>query len=221
MTVTFRQLGDDWQGPITTDRRLTPFTAGWEDTVNLLHIEVAALGEERHPLIVVQVDADRLSFRQDGRGLLASATLVSPRVVVSFDTRHGPLRYQADRFNARRNGQGWRHNVRAIALTLQALRAVDRWGVGGRGEQYRGWTALGAGGPYASSGSLGDARGLLLRWWSEADGPAPAHPLDWTPGAVRAAYRRAAAGTHPDVGGNADMFRAVTAARDLLLGAAP
>lgn len=40
----------------------------------------------------------------------------------------------------------WQHNVRSIALGLEALRAVDRYGITKRGEQYAGFTgALPAG----------------------------------------------------------------------------
>ncbi len=35
----------------------------------------------------------------------------------------------------------WQHNVRSIALGLEALRAVDRYGISRRGEQYAGFRA--------------------------------------------------------------------------------
>lgn len=35
----------------------------------------------------------------------------------------------------------WQHNVRSIALGLEALRAVDRYGISRRGEQYAGYRA--------------------------------------------------------------------------------
>lgn len=37
--------------------------------------------------------------------------------------------------------EDWRHNVRSIALGLEALRAVDRFGISRRGEQYAGFRA--------------------------------------------------------------------------------
>ena len=41
----------------------------------------------------------------------------------------------------------WQHNLRSIALGLEALRAVDRYGISRRGEQYAGFrAALTAGG---------------------------------------------------------------------------
>jgi hypothetical protein len=43
--------------------------------------------------------------------------------------------------------EDWEHNVRGIALGLQALRAVDRYGITRSGEQYAGFAAITAGGP--------------------------------------------------------------------------
>jgi hypothetical protein len=39
----------------------------------------------------------------------------------------------------------WEHNVRSIALGLEALRAVDRYGITRRGEQYAGFMQLTSG----------------------------------------------------------------------------
>jgi hypothetical protein len=36
--------------------------------------------------------------------------------------------------------ESWQHNVRSIALGLEALRAVDRYGITRRGQQYAGFT---------------------------------------------------------------------------------
>jgi hypothetical protein len=41
----------------------------------------------------------------------------------------------------------WQDNLRAIALGLEALRKVERYGIANRGEQYAGWAQLTAGGP--------------------------------------------------------------------------
>ena len=59
-----------------------------------------------------------------------------PGVVVSYDLPNGslsfPLRYVLT----------FDENLRAIGLSLQALRAVDRYGVTKRGEQFTGWKRL-------------------------------------------------------------------------------
>jgi hypothetical protein len=101
---------------------------------------------------------------------------------VSFESRHGPLEYATDVFD------DWQDNVRAIALGLEALRRVDRYGIAKRGEQYRGWKQLEAGGP----------------------SPARGEDLIREHGSVRAALMA----THPDHGGDPSDFAAVQAARD-------
>lgn len=85
----------------------------------------------------------------------------------------------------------WQDNVRAIALGLEALRKVDRYGIGKRGEQYVGWRAL----PAGDAGEVDRGRDLI----EEAGG-------------VRAALKC----HHPDHGGDPADFSAVQAARELL-----
>jgi hypothetical protein len=87
----------------------------------------------------------------------------------------------------------WEHNVRAIALGLEALRAVDRHGITRRGEQYAGFKALPPGGPSVERGVQ------LIR----------------DHGSVRAALLA----THPDQGGDSAEFADVQAAREAGLAA--
>ena len=91
-------------------------------------------------------------------------------MIVNLDTRHGPMRYPSGRFYAQWSGDmpGWQANVRAVALTLESLRAVDRYGVSQHGEQYRGWQALPAGdGPTSK-----ETAALLLASYSPLIEPA-------------------------------------------------
>ncbi len=126
---------EDWSGPETAGRLAGPFSAPRKKTEALLAREAGMLGAAR---AIVQVDATPRSFTQSDR-LAYNALVTFPGVVVSLDSRHGPLRYAADTFDH------WLANLRAIALALEALRAVDRYGVSKSGEQYRGWSALPAG----------------------------------------------------------------------------
>ncbi len=66
----------------------------------------------------------------------ANAKLRGPGVVLAFESKHGSLSYPCDTYN------DWQDNVRAIAPALEALRAVDRYGVTRQAEQYRGWAKL-------------------------------------------------------------------------------
>lgn len=108
-------------------------------------------------------------------------------VAVSAVTRHGPMTRATDRYESRYHSSGpsWRANLHAIALTLESLRAVDRYGTTSTGEQYVGWRALEA---KAASNVTVDAAEALVREYS--GGPA-AQSLTWH-------VRRAQAQCHPD-----------------------
>lgn len=193
-----------WDRPTTPDdrrRAARTFKAHWDDTIDLLKREVEHLGGM---LIAVQVDVTDGDLRGDGM-LRARSRTYSPAVKISFDSRHGPLTYATDEYDH------WQANVRAVALALVALRAVDRYGITRSGEQYRGWTQISA---TAAGASL--TRAEALRVLADAAGVIPASMAG--PEGVTYAFRKAAKTAHPDAGGNPDVFRLITAARDVLLG---
>jgi hypothetical protein len=118
--------------------------------------------------------------------------------VLSFNSKFGPLSYPCDRF------QTWDDNLRAIALSLEHLRAVDRYGVTKRGEQYQGWAQLPA--PPNHKMTREQAVDTLKRI-----GGGNVTENDW-----RESWRRAVQVTHPDRGGNAEDFKRVCAAKEAL-----
>lgn len=156
-----------------------PFRAKWNDTLNLLEFELDKLGAGE---VIIELALEESDIRLDGWPR-ANAQPRHPGAIVSFDSEHGPLRYGTDAF------PDYEANVRAIALGLKALRQIDRYGIGSRGEQYQGYRALPAGGDEQRA-----QRGRLL---------IERH------GSVRAAEKA----THPDVGGEAEDFAAVQAAK--------
>jgi len=166
-------------GAMTRDRRRSPFRASWSATIELLERELSHLGA-RHVALELALREDEI--RLDGLPR-ASARPTHPGVVISFDSRHGPLRYAVDAFTT------WEDNLRAIALGLESLRRVDRYGMSSSGEQYRGWLALEAG----QGGLIERGRALIVHH-----------------GSVAAALKA----THPDTGGNPADFAAVQAARE-------
>lgn len=117
----------------------------WSGTCDLLAAELYHLGAIPGT-VLLQLDVEDRHIRKDG-WIRADASPASPGVVLSFESEvHGHLSYPADTFT------DWRANVRAIAVALENLRRVARYGVGRHGEQYRGWKALPAeisGGPHA------------------------------------------------------------------------
>ncbi len=200
MNYQIRPLGP-WIGPVTRNRQPAHrFRAAWQDTLDLIGKETAALGAR---VVVIQVDVAEGDLRRDGM-LRANAKVGFPGVRVSFDSRHGPLTYATDTYTE------WRANVRAIALSLQALRAVDRYGVSKSGEQYRGWAAIESG----SEPLMSDAAARFIAQQA-GGGFEPADVLGDLEVRARA-YRAAARRLHPDAGGDPEDFKRLGAARRLL-----
>lgn len=201
MRYEIRPLGT-WIGLRTPDyQRRSQFRAPWRRTLELLGAETDKLGVH---LVVLQVDVRAGDVRRDGM-LRADARIGYPGVRVSFDSRHGPLTYATDVYT------DWQANVRAVALALEALRAVDRYGVSKSGEQYRGWAQIEAG-PAMSAEQA--ARVLAV-----AGTGTPSEMLA-DPAARTRAWWAIARKHHPDVAGDdphaAQLFRRARAAKDLL-----
>lgn len=143
MRYVVRPISDrTWMRP-NASRQRSRFDSTWTQTLQLLGREVDLLGGHD---VVFEVDVPERGIRNDGM-LRADARAASPAVVVAFETpRHGSMLYRCDRYaDTWSDRPGWQENVRAIALTLEALRAVDRYGATETGQQYTGFKALPAG----------------------------------------------------------------------------
>jgi hypothetical protein len=91
-------------------------------------------------------------------------------------------------------------NVRAIALTIEAMRGMERWGAKHMiRAMFSGFTALNE----KTGPSCWDVLGL--------------EPHSQTEHSVNSAYRSKLREAHPDTGGNADAFRQLTEAREMAL----
>lgn len=176
---------DDWpaDSPITCDP--SPFSANYGRTLELLERELDHLAADNVRLLVALRHDD---IRLDGRPR-ARAVAEHPGVVLSFESRYGPLRYATGKYAT------WQDNLRAIALSLEALRKVDRYGVSRRGEQYRGWKQIEA--ASSDGGSLAEARRLVR---------------------MHGSVRHALGALHPDnpETGDADAFRLVNEHRSMI-----
>lgn len=167
-----------WPVEFKAERRHAPFRAPWSSTMELLHRELRMVGGQR---VVLELAITEGDIRTTDGLPRASARPAHPGIILSFESSYGPLRYMTDEFAT------WQENLRAVALSLEALRKVDRYGVSKRGEQYRGWRSLPPG---------------------EGD-PSRGRDLIREHGSVRDALKA----THPDKGGDPNDFRAVEAAR--------
>lgn len=247
MKLTYRPI-ERW--PTARGKpRAHQFRASWDDTLRLLFDELEQIGA-KDP--VLQVDAEEKDFRVTDGHLRAGARLKSDAVILTFEhPDHGPLSYPCDTYatTARwqpgreqsdgsrsgggyRDAPGWQANVRAIALTLQALRAVERYGAAQLGQQYTGWKQLGAGRPMLSESESMDENqaarfladmavvevaGQTFRPWGPG-GKGWAALFD--PDEAQQAWMVAAKRLHPDraVTGSADLFRKAQIAHQTLTG---
>jgi hypothetical protein len=198
MRYTTRPLSDrTWLRP-ASKRERSRFDAKWSSTLELLGREVDLLGGRD---VVIEIDVREQDFKLNGELRANARTPEHPAVVVAFETTaHGSMLYRCDRFYAPYYGQvDWQHNVRAIALTLQALRAVDRYGATETGQQYAGFKALPAGRAMpASHMTSADARAIITAQAIRRVGPDDARTM--TPSELVKHARRA---SHPDHNGGA------------------
>lgn len=133
MQFTFRPL-PVWPHKPTENRRSRwTFRQGWEDTIILLEYELERLNAANPIIAAGFAEGD---IRLDGLPRANAREPLHPGVELSFDTSLGRLVYTTDVC------ERWQHNVRSIALGLGALRAVDRYGITKKGEQYAGWLQL-------------------------------------------------------------------------------
>jgi hypothetical protein len=184
MRLVYRPLPAVWPSGVRTAshlRRSAPFRLGYSATIKLLDRELRMIGSKDPVVIEAGFRDDEI--RMDGLPR-ANARPVDPAIVVSFESQFGPLRYGCDAFT------WYEANLRAIALALEALRKVDRYGVTKRGEQYQGWKAL-----PESTMTAADAKAFLDTFGGET-------------AAIKA--------THPDNGGSREEFEKVQIARRAL-----
>lgn len=193
MTYTVKALGDltIFTTP-AAKRKNIPFKAKWSATLEELGRELDHLDATD---VVFEVAVSAAEVRRDGM-LRANAKVTHPGVRISFQTRdHGPMSFTCDTYEGLYYSQmpDWQANVRAIVLTLAALRAVDRYGAT-KGEQYAGFAALPPGaGATAMGGMTRDQALGVLHEHGQFGVAANVDPHD--------AWRQARFFTHPDRNG--------------------
>lgn len=201
MRYTVRPISD--RTPFTGSPIDSRFTVTWSGCLELLERELGFLDATN---LVIECDVREQDLRLDGM-IRSNARAASPAVRVAFDSNVGPLTYATDAFRRpswRRGGmqEDWQHNVYAIALSLEALRKVDRYGVTKRGEQYTGFKAIGAGRAMPTSRMTREAAAELLD--RIAIGPDQQPDDDAVPrmladqALAKSAHRSARAQAHPD-----------------------
>jgi len=189
--ITFRAL-KTWPKSPTKERKRAPFKSPYNKTIDLLEGELAHLGVRE---AIIEADCERSEIRLDGH-LRSGAKLRGPGVVLRFESKAGAMTFPCDTFSE------WPDNIRAIALALEALRKVDRYGVTSSGEQYRGWLGL----PDKSqTGAFAD-EAAALQWLEQTVGVFSSRP--WDSATIASVRKAGIMRCHPDRnGGNQGTWK--------------
>lgn len=201
LEINYRPI-DNWPGEQTKHRERSRFDTLWGVTLELLERELGYLGAKN---VVFQIALREEDFRQDGRPR-SKARASHPGVILAFDSKYGPLKYATDTFD------DFQDNVRAIALGLEALRKVDRYGITKKGEQYTGWKAI----PATSSMGIHEAATLLSKFADLGGLTLLGSSVLGDPIATSRAYRAAMRVVHPDQGGLEEEYQQVVEAKKVL-----
>lgn len=203
--------------PRTQHPRRSDFSAGWQKTLDLLDRELWHLGAKD---VVIEGGWKNGHVRLDGMLRSDAPAPKDPAIVLSFESKFGPLRYACDTYDR------WTDNVRAISLSLEALRSVDRWGISKRGEQYRGWNELPSGIAPEPPMTVEAAADFLVEHadfsdqremeTDEARALLREKLVDHPELYLASVYRRAAKALHPDLGGDPAKFRKLQRAKETI-----
>lgn len=130
-----------------------------------------------------------VELRADGQPRSDRRPPVDPGVAVYFDLKRRPTVLACDKWDRVAD------NIVALAKHIEAMRGMDRWGVGTLEQAFTGYQALPAPDP----------------WWKTLGLSGPTRSRE----DIGAAYRKASAAAHPDrPGGSHDKMSAVNAARE-------
>lgn len=240
----FRQMAE-WPRDVKLEYLTTPFKNAkrkpmpLSDTPDMLGSELAHLSAKG---VILQLDFENPAreIRQDGMLRADARRPRHPGVILTFDSKFGPLSYPAGRFS------DWESNLRAVAYHLHHTRLASLYGVGSRGEAYKGFPALPPpvadavesaaaappkshhqvpAGPRLSAGASPVDRAeatarheaaALLLGWAEGEGLSYERLMRGDAEHIEAVYRSAVRRAHPDGGGHAAAFQGVQRARNIL-----
>lgn len=119
MGVTCRPISS-WPGVMTRNRKRSPFRASWGKTVADLATELKHVGARR---IMIEMALQEHEITIDGSRPRANASPSHPGVVLSFESKNGPLRFAADASINSKRGYSWESNPWVWAVTFKLLEA--------------------------------------------------------------------------------------------------
>lgn len=192
-----------WPGTETKSPQSSPFKVTYKQTLAQLEKEIVAIRADASSITLeMRINAHQLTL--DGTRLRADARPDRPGVILSFNRHKSKLvdgktvrtvqqlSYPCDAFNK------WQDNLRAITLSLESLRRVERYGVF-KYDDIVNRLAL-----PSAEGSV-STRESAAAFLATHSGVAMNEIL-LSDAARATAYRKSAQKLHPDNGGNPDEF---------------
>ncbi len=161
------------------------------DATRRLSEELARLIGDGKPFVL----STNMELRQDGMPRSDRRAPADPGAALYFKLRGQDRCLACDRYTTVAG------NIAAIAAHIEALRAIERYGVGTLDQAFAGYTAL--------PSRVDDA----IAWWDVLR----IERSKATPETVAAAFRALALTHHPDRGGNTELMTKITLARDAAL----
>lgn len=180
--------------PAHERQRHRQFSVTFGRAVDDIRGEIQRLAGDPEPIISTNVVL-RLDGYPSASASKAAAAREDPGAAVYWVQDGARLSMACDKWDL------VEHNLRAITLSIQALRGLERWGSSQIVERaFQGFRALPAAG------------GADWRLVLKLDGGAPV-----SEDVIRARFRQLAAAAHPDNGGSHHDFERLTQARDAAL----
>lgn len=184
---------------VQSARRSNP---NWSKAFNLLRYELRRIDARD---VVIEAGYAPTQIRNDGIPY-SNAKPEHHQVRISFTRNDVAMSFFQGGFNA------LEYNVWLIAMTLESLRAVARYGCTQSDQQYAGWAQLPPGSTPIAGGEFANVEDAMRFLSGVGDGVV----LSVMPRDLDVVYRAAARRAHPDKGGSDELMAKVNRAKDFV-----
>lgn len=205
----------NWPGKENTNPRRSQFKCGYKNTLQLLDGELDRANTVDGSWFM-EMWVDPRDLRLDGQ-LRANVRVRKPGIIFRFSRFTGRIMQRSDGTRYKETQDisypcdafdDWQDNLRAVALSMEALRKVERYGVF-KYDDIISRLAL-----PSAEGSV-STKESAAAFLAQHSGVSREEIL-FSPTAMASAYRKAAGALHPDSGGDKEDFIKLQEARKVL-----